>query len=163
MARQLHHRVLAALGQALSLELTAVQQYLTHAALLEAWGDPLTADRFRQETVEEMRHSERIIQRMVSLGLAPAASQLQPVATATDLRGLLEVNTLLEDQLVRHYAEAQRFCQLVGDAEQAAFFSELLGEETAHAQALAQWLRELNGPGVNSIHSPDLRPPARAA
>ena len=38
MARQLHHRVLAALGQALSLELTAVQQYLTHAALLEAWG-----------------------------------------------------------------------------------------------------------------------------
>ena len=64
---------------------------------------------------------------------------------------------------MRHYAEAHRFCQLVGDAEQAAFFSELLAEETAHAQDLAQWLRELNGPGVNSINSPDLRPPARAA
>jgi len=58
-----HPRVLGYLGRALSLELSAVQQYMTHASLLESWGDQEAADRFRKETVEELRHSELIVQR----------------------------------------------------------------------------------------------------
>ena len=50
-----HPRVLGQLGRALSLELSAVQQYMTHASLAEFWGDAEAAQRFRQETVEEMQ------------------------------------------------------------------------------------------------------------
>ena len=138
-----HPRVLAALGQALSLELTAVQQYLTHASLLEVWGDQSSSDRFRRETVEEMQHSERIVKRMIALGVAPSASQLRPVATATDLPGLLELNSLLEDQLIVHYAEASRFCRLIGDSTHAEFFQALLEEEQLHSGDIARWLSEL--------------------
>ncbi|MFM7754632.1 MAG: ferritin-like domain-containing protein, partial [Cyanobium sp.] len=53
-----HPRVLGYLGRALSLELTAVQQYLTQATLTEAWGDGDAARRFRQEMLEEMGHAE---------------------------------------------------------------------------------------------------------
>ena len=117
-----HPRVLGFLGRALSLELTAVQQYMTQASLVGLWGDEASAERFREETVEEMQHAERIVQQMLSLGVAPAASQLQPVTHATDLVGLLEQNADLEQQLVSHYDEAVRFCRLLNDPNNAAFF-----------------------------------------
>ena len=125
-----HPRVLGYLGRALSLELSAVQQYMTHASLAELWGDADAAQRFRQETVEEMQHAERLVQRMLSLGVAPAASQLRPVSHAADLIG--------------HYGEAVRFCLLVGDRDSEAFFRSLWDEEQHHAEDLAAWMQALS-------------------
>ncbi len=140
-----HPRVLGFLGRALSLELTAVQQYMTQASLVGLWGDEASAERFREETVEEMQHAERIVQQMLSLGVAPAASQLQPVTHATDLVGLLEQNADLEQQLVSHYDEAVRFCRLLNDQNNASFFQSLLDDEQHHMQDLETWLKELGG------------------
>ena len=140
-----HPRVLGYLGRALSLELSAVQQYMTQASLVELWGDQEAAQRFRQETVEEMQHAEKIVQRMLALGVAPAASQLRPAAHARDLAGLLRQNLLLEGDLVNHYAEATRFCQLIGDAASEAFFKELWSDEQHHADAIVHWLRSCSG------------------
>jgi len=138
-----HSRVLGYLGRALSLELSAVQQYMTQASLVELWGDTAAAERFRQETVEEMRHAERIVQRMLSLGVAPAASQLQPFSHAPNLAGLLRLDAALEADLIQHYAEAVRFCVLIGDAESEAFFRTLWSEEQHHGEDLAAWLNQL--------------------
>ena len=140
-----HPRVLGYLGRALSLELTAVQQYMTQASLVGLWGDQASSDRFREETVEEMQHAERIVQQMLSLGVAPAASQLQPVGHAPDLVGLLELNTNLEQQLISHYDEATRFCKLIGDQANAEFFAALLEDEQHHGRDLEAWLQELGG------------------
>jgi bacterioferritin len=139
-----HPRVLADLGRALSLELTAVQQYLTQAVLVESWGDGAAADRFRRETVEEMQHAERLVNRMIALNVAPGASQLRPAAAhAPTLEGLLLLNTDLEDQLIAHYANAFALCQRIGDDENAAFFHSLWQEEQHHGQELAAWLETL--------------------
>lgn len=138
-----HPRVLGYLGRALSLELTAVQQYMTQASLAETWGQAEAAERFRRETVEEMRHAEQLVQRMLAVGVAPASSQLRPVAQAADLAGLVRRNLDLEDDLVNLYAEASRFCLLVGDSEHQALFSQLLQEEQQHAEDLASWLQQL--------------------
>ncbi|MEX1316685.1 MAG: ferritin-like domain-containing protein [Synechococcaceae cyanobacterium] len=140
-----HPRVLGYLGRALSLELSAVQQYMTQAALVEGWGDGDAAQRFRQETVEEMRHAETIVKRMLTLGVAPAASQLRPAGHGRDLVGLLRQNMVLEDELVNLYAEAVRFCLLVGDGESEAFFRQLWSDEQHHAEELAVWLQSLGG------------------
>jgi bacterioferritin len=140
-----HPRVLGYLGRALSLELSAVQQYMTQASLVELWGDQEAAQRFRHETVEEMQHAEKIVQRMLALGVAPSASQLRPVSHAPDLAGLLRLNAALEADLVNHYAEAVRFCLLIGDGTNEAFFRELWNDEQHHAEDLAVWLRSLTG------------------
>lgn len=140
-----HPRVLGYLGRALSLELSAVQQYMTQASLVELWGDLDTAQRFRQDSVEEMLHAEGIVQRMLLLGVAPAASQLRAVSHAPDLPGLLRHNAVLEADLVNHYAEAVRFCLLIGDGDSEAFFRQLWTDEQAHAEDLALWLRSLGG------------------
>jgi len=143
-----HPRVLGYLGRALSLELSAVQQYMTHASLVELWGDPEAAQRFRQETVEEMQHAERLVQQMLSLGVAPAASQLRPVSHAPDLIGLLRLNGVLEADLIEHYAEAVRFCVLVGDRPNEAFFRALWNEEQQHGQQLSAWIQALHPYGA---------------
>ncbi|MFM8275607.1 MAG: ferritin-like domain-containing protein [Cyanobium sp.] len=141
----IHPRVLGYLGRALSLELSAVQQYMTQASLTDIWGDQESSERFRTETVEEMQHAERIVARMLALGVAPAASQLRPVSVAPDLIGLLELNSDLETLLIDHYDEAVRFCQLIGDSDNGSFFSALLEDERQHGEELATWLRSLGG------------------
>jgi bacterioferritin len=143
-----HPRVLADLGRALSLELTAVQQYLTQAVLVESWGDSLAADRFRRETVEEMQHAERLVNRMISLGVAPGASQLRPARHAGDLVSLLRLNAELEQQLVDHYFNAMALCERIGDADNAAFFHALWQEERRHGEDVASWLISLQPQGA---------------
>ena len=138
-----HPRVLGFLGRALSLELSAVQQYMTQASLAELWGHAEAADRFRRETVEELRHAERLVQRMLALGVAPGASQLPPADTASDLAGLLRLDAALEADLIQHYAEAVRFCVLIGDADHDSFFRALWQEEQQHGEALARWQQQL--------------------
>lgn len=141
-----HPRVLGYLGRALSLELSAVQQYMTHANLAQAWGEVEAAERFRHETVEEMQHSERIVQRMIQLRVAPSASQLRPVAHGPDLVALLRQNAVLETDLIQHYGEAVRFCLLVGDTDNEAFFRALWLEEQQHGESLTRWLASLDRP-----------------
>ena len=140
-----HPRVLGYLGRALSLELSAVQQYMTQASLVGLWGDAEAAERFRRETVEEMQHAEKIVQRMLAVGVAPAASQLRAVTHAPDLIGLLRLNIQLENDLISLYAEASRFCVLVGDTTNEAFFRELLNDEQHHGAELSAWLQSLGG------------------
>ena len=145
-----HPRVLGYLGRALSLELTAVQQYLTQATLTEAWGDGDAARRFRQEMLEEMGHAETLVRHMLSLEVAPAASQLRPAAHGPDLACLLRHDLALEDDLVNLYAEASRFCLLHGDTGNQQLFQRLLDDEQHHAEELAAWLGSLNRAAVTS-------------
>jgi bacterioferritin len=139
-----HPRVLGYLGRALSLELTAVQQYMTQATLAEAWGDAQAAQRFREETREEMHHAETLVQRMLTLGVAPAASQLRPAGHGPDLASLLRHDLALEDDLVNLYAEAARFCALNGDTGNQQVFEQLRHDEQQHAEELAAWLQSLS-------------------
>jgi bacterioferritin len=140
---RIHPRTLGYLGRALSLEYSAVQQYMTQASLCDAWGLPEAAQRFRQETVEEMKHAESIVKRMLGLGVAPNASQLKPVAVARNLVDLLRQDAVLEAEIVALYQEATDFCQRTRDHESASFFAGLLHEETEHAGEIQAWLVEL--------------------
>jgi len=146
-----HPRVLGYLGRALSLELSAVQQYMTQASLVGLWGETAAAERFRRETVEEMQHAEKIVQRMLAVGVAPAASQLRAVTHAPDLIGLLRHNAQLENDLIGLYTEASRFCVLIGDVTNEGFFRELLNDEQHHSAELSSWLQSLGGQ-VNRHH-----------
>jgi len=156
-----HPRVLGTLGRALSLELSAVQQYMTQASLLELWGEGEAADRFRRETVEEMRHAERLVQHMLTLGAAPAASQLRPVTHAQDLAGLLRQNLVLEQDLVALYAGAVRFTLLIDDQPSCELFTSLLDEEEHHLRELTAWFADLSPRGLVSATA-DRDPDARA-
>jgi bacterioferritin len=143
---RIHPRTLGYLGRALSLELSAVQQYMTQASLAEAWGLPEAARRLREETVEEMQHAERIIQRMLGLGVAPNGSQLRPAGVARNLVDLLRQDAVLEAEIVALYRDAVIFSRRIGDRDNGDFFEALLNEESAHAREIDDWLASLGVP-----------------
>lgn len=136
-------KVLGYLGRALSLELSAVQQYGTQARLVASWGLSEAAAGLRKEAQEELQHANRIIARMLAIGAAPAGSQLRPVVLGPDLSALLQVNQRFEADVIRLYQAAARYCADAGDHDGRMFFEELLREEQAHLAALESWLQRL--------------------
>ena len=136
-------QVLGYLGRALSLELSAVQLYSTQAMLAAGWGLAEASEKFRAESIEEMGHAERIIGRMLALGVAPNASQLRPVRLGQTLQQLLEIDHAFEKELVKLYSDAVAHCNRCGDQDSRVFFESLLGEEQLHAKELLQWIEKL--------------------
>ena len=138
--------VLGFLGRALSLEMTAVQQYATQAKLVSAWGLTEEASKLQAESLEEMGHVERVISRMLALGAAPNASILRPVKIGTNLRDLLIADAELERDLVDLYSQAVHHCTRTGDHDNRKFFEDLLREEQEHDVALMAWLKKFETP-----------------
>ena len=136
-------RVLGYLGRALSLELSAVQQYSTQARLVAAWGLSEAAASLSKEAEEELQHANRIIDRMLALGVAPGSSQLRPVKLADDLSTLLRINQQLEGVIIQLYRSATEDCACKGDHDNRVFFEKLLQEEQQHHAELEVWLQDL--------------------
>jgi len=139
-------RVLGYLGRALSLELSAVQLYSTQSKLVASWGFTDVAEKFRKESLEEMQHADRIISRMLGLGVAPNASQLRPVKLGRNLQELLQHDYAFENELIGLYDNATRYCASIADHDNRMFFEALLNEEQAHAADLSKWLQQLQQP-----------------
>jgi len=142
-------RVLGYLGRALSLELSAVQLYSTQARLLAAWGLAEASRRMSEEAHEELGHADRIIGRMLALGVAPNASQLRPVKLGSSLPELLLHDHEFENELVQLYTQATGHCVRTGDHDSRVFFEALLNEEKAHAYELKVWQKQLEQPDVS--------------
>jgi len=135
--------VLGYLGRALSLELSAVQQYLSLARWLEMRGMSQIAQRFRDEAQEELQHVDRIIGRMLALGVAPNASQCRPVRLDGSLSELMEYLAGFELEIVGFYQQAVNHCLRLNDHENRMFFELLLQEERQHAIGIEAWRQEL--------------------
>jgi bacterioferritin len=140
---QADERVLGYLGRALSFEFSAVQLYSTQARLVHGWGLTEVAEKFKHEAAEEMGHADRIISRMLALGVSPSASQLRPVRLGQTLKQLLEYDYEFENELIGLYDQAWQHCASIRDSENRLFFEALLNEEREHAKALSEWLSSM--------------------
>ncbi|MBL4851885.1 MAG: bacterioferritin [Gammaproteobacteria bacterium] len=137
--------VLGFLGRALSFELSAVQQYIALAKLMELRGMTSAGDKFRQEAGEEMQHVERIIGRMLALGGAPNASSLRATHLDGSLPELMQQCKRFELEIVGFYTQAVRHCATSQDDDNRIFFAELLKEEQAHADSFDSWWQQTVG------------------
>ena len=143
--------ILGYLGRALSLELSAVQQFLATARLLEVRQFSAEAERFRQDAKEEMVHVERIISRMLSLGCAPNASQLRPTRLEGTLPELISQALVVERDIVSFYQSAVNYCIQANELEHKLFFEAFYLEEKAHAEEAESWFREVMAKSAMSV------------
>ena len=141
-------RVLGYLGRALSLEFSAVQLYSTQARLVASWGLADAAEHLRHEVEEELQHTERIIDRMLAVGVAPSASQLRPVKLGQNLLEMLQINQRFEQELIGLYHAAARYSARIGDHDSRLFFSALLEEERKHHEELQEWQDQLSSADI---------------
>jgi len=135
--------ILGYLGRALSFELSAVQQYLGLARLLNLRGMPQASEKFHREALEEMEHAERIIGRMLALNAAPNASSLRPTNLNGSLPELLTHVAVMEAEIVAFYEQAVDYCRQTENHESRLFFEALLQEEQQHAADMNVWRQQI--------------------
>lgn len=129
-------RTLGWLSRALTHEMCAVQQYLAQSVLARLWGDRALAEQLRREADEEMEHAERLMERLIVLGVAPSAGNLPPTRLGRSAGELLVADRVLEVDAVRLYQDALAHAQRMRDPESAALLQSILGEELAHVQEI---------------------------
>lgn len=129
-------RTLGWLTRALAHEMSAVQQYLAQSVLARLWGDTTLAEKLRHEATEEMGHAERLMERLIQLGVAPSATNLAPVRLGRSREVLLSADHALEVNAVRLYQDALAHSLRMRDAETAALLESILQEEIAHVHEI---------------------------
>ena len=127
-----HPEVIEALNLALKGELTAINQYFLHSRMLEDWGFKKRSAEEYKESIEEMQHADRLIQRILLLGGLPNLQELGKLYIGEDLANLIECDLRLELEGIAHYREAIRLCEGQGDYVSRDLLKEILAEEEEH-------------------------------
>jgi bacterioferritin len=140
-------RTIGWLARALTHEMGAVQQYLAQSVLARLWGDENLAAHLRDEAVEELGHAERLMERLILLGIAPSAGNLPPARLGRSVDDLLAADRKLEADAVRLYREAHAHAVRMRDNDSASLFESILGDELAHVQEIDSLMVQRNGNG----------------
>lgn len=134
-------KVIEYLNAALRSELTAVSQYWLHYRLQEDWGYGHVADKSRAESIEEMNHADRLIQRIIFLEGHPNLQKLDPLRIGQNLKETLEADLAGEHDARTLYIEARDHCEKVGDYVSKILFEDLIGDEEGHIDFLETQLQ----------------------
>ncbi|MDA0847396.1 MAG: ferritin [Burkholderiaceae bacterium] len=125
-------RTLGWLNRALAHELSAVQQLLAQSVLARRWGDEALSKGLRHEATEELAHAELLMERLILMGVSPAAQPLSVARLGRNADELLLANRGLELEAIRIYKEALLHANRVRDTETASLMASILDEEKQH-------------------------------
>jgi len=120
------------LNKALRSELTAISQYWLHYRLQADWGLGRLARKSREESVEEMHHADKLMDRIIFLEGHPNLQTLDPLRIGESARESLECDLAAELDAVALYTEARDYCEQVKDFVSKNLFEELLTDEEGH-------------------------------
>lgn len=140
-------KVIERLNQALFLELGAVNQYWLHYRLLEDWGFKRLAQKERAESIEEMHHADRLIDRIIFLEGHPNLQSAAPLRIGQNIKEVLEADLQGEYEARAAYKESREICDELGDYVSKQLFDELLKDEEGHIDFLETQLELLSSIG----------------
>ena len=140
-------RVIERLNGALKLELGAVNQYWLHYRLTEDWGFAKLAKKERAESMEEMHHADRLVDRIIFLEGMPNMQQIGALRIGQNLREVLEADLAGEHEACEYYRESRDICRAEGDYVSMELFQDLLQDEEGHISFLETQLNLLNNVG----------------
>jgi bacterioferritin len=124
------------LNKALRSELTAISQYWLHYRLQDNWGYGKLAEKSRKESIEEMNHADKLIDRIIFLEGHPNLQTLDPLRIGESPRETLDCDLAAELDAIALYKEARDYCEKVRDYVSKNLFEELLADEEGHTDYL---------------------------
>ena len=129
-------KVIEQLNRALFMELGAVNQYWLHYRLLDDWGYKLLAAKEREESIEEMQHADKLVERIIFLEGHPNLQSVAPLKIGQNVREVLEADLAGEYEARTAYKEARDICHGAGDYVTMKLFEDLLADEEGHIDFL---------------------------
>jgi bacterioferritin len=128
--------VLDYLNKALRHELTAVNQYWLHYRLLDNWGYKSLAKQWRKESIEEMQHADKLVERIIFLDGFPNMQVLDPLHIGQNVKEVLDCDLATEISARTLYEEAATHCHSVRDYVTRDLFEKLMHDEEEHIDFL---------------------------
>jgi bacterioferritin len=145
-----HKEVIARLNEALKLELGAINQYWLHYRLLADWGFTKLAKKERKESIEEMEHADKLVDRIIFLEGHPNLQHVAPLMIGENVKEVLECDLKGEYIARETYAKSRDLCREHGDYVSMHLFEELLKDEEGHIDFLETQLDLLKQIGVEN-------------
>lgn len=142
--------VIDALNEALKLELGAVNQYWLHYRLLADWGFSKLAKKEREESIEEMNHADKLIDRIIFLEGHPNLQHVAPLMIGQNLGEVLDCDLKGEYIAKEHYMKSRELCRAKEDYVSMALFEELLTDEEGHIDFLETQIDLLQKIGIEN-------------
>ena len=139
--------VIACLNKALSEELTAVNQYFVHAEMCENWGYKKLADLIKKQSIDEMKHAEELIERILFLEGKPQMVT-QKLTIGSVVPDMLKNDLKLEISAVEMYNNFVNIAAKKNDQGTVELFKELLEDEEGHVDKLEEQLDQLKDMGL---------------
>jgi bacterioferritin len=136
------------LNEALKEELTAINQYWLHYRLLDNWGYKDLAKVWRKESIEEMEHADRFVDRILFLDGFPNMQALDPLRIGQNIEEILHSDLAAEIDARALYVEAAAYCETVNDRVSKMLFEDLAKDEEHHIDFLETQLELVKQVGV---------------
>lgn len=128
--------VLEILNDVLSAELTGVNQYFAHAKMQTNWGYAKLAQTTRTQSIEEMKHAESIIERILYFEGRPDVSRLGPISLGGTVEEQLRLDLVVEHDAVERLNNGIRVCTDKGDNGSRDLLEQILVSEEEHVDWL---------------------------
>jgi bacterioferritin len=141
-------KVIEYLNKGLRHELTAVNQYWLHYRMLENWGFRRLAEKWREESIEEMRHADRFVHRILFLEGRPNMQSLEQLRIGQDVKKVLECDLAAEYEARALYQEAAEYCSSARDYPTRDLFEDLMADEEGHIDFLETQLESIARVGL---------------
>lgn len=143
-------KVIDALNDGLTIELTAINQYFVQAKMCENWALRKLAAKHYEESMGEMKHAEKLIDRILFLDGVPEIARYDTIRVGTNLKEQFENDLALELKGVKTYNEAIRICLDENDGGSREIIEPILLESEDHVDWLESQLDLIDKMGIEN-------------
>ena len=141
-------KLIQKLDQLLAEELTAIMQYVVHAEMCKNWGYDRLHEAIEKRAIQEMRHAEELIERILFLEGMPTVSRLNDIHIGADVAKQLQADLDSEKVAVQNYNEGIRLAYDVSDAATRQMLESIVKDEDGHVDWIEEQLDQISQMGL---------------
>ena len=145
-----HAKIIETLNARLAEELTAINQYFVHAEMCVNWGYERLHGMIRKRSIDEMKHAEKLIARILFLDGQPIVSNLNKIHIGSEVPKMHENDRSAEQVAIQGYNESIRLAVELGDNGSRELLESILREEEDHIDILEAQLEQIKQMGVQN-------------
>jgi len=129
-------------------ELTAINQYMVHSEMCDNWGFQKLHETIEKRAIDEMKHAEKLIGRILFLEGTPVVSTLNNIHIGADVAKMIPNDKTAEDGAIKSYNEAIKLAVEVGDNATKEMLEHILLDEDAHIDKIEELLDQIEQMGI---------------
>ncbi len=152
-----NEKLIQTLNSLLADELTAINQYMVHAEMSENWGYSKLHGHFQKRAIDEMKHAEKLIGRILFLEGTPVVSELRKMSIGADVPKMFTSDHGLEADAIKSYNAAVALCGEAKDFATREILEGILNDEDKHIDGIEEVQDEISQIGIQVFLSTQLK------